>query len=255
MKLEHAVSLEIKPLTNNQITDIVLKDGYFVAKNNKVMSLINTISSFEWDTFSDSWNDLDLDNYMSDRGTYRYRRHAVFTCKKYTKDIIQLHNVPHYQSSQYNALNGDIERWYKPIENKIVGSSTFGLLIEHAMKIFNLCEINHLLDNWLSWYIEVHQFRIIANDNMDGKPTPEGIHKDGVSYIFMLPICKKNIAGGISTIYNNNLTPLSSIDISVGDLAYIDDSKVYHGVSEIKPINKDEESIRDMLVITFKKVN
>ncbi|HHB1587566.1 TPA: hypothetical protein ACN96R_003266, partial [Vibrio metschnikovii] len=67
MKLEHAVSLEIKPLTNNQITDIVLKDGYFVAKNNEVMSLINTISSFEWDTFSDSWNDLDLDNYMSDR--------------------------------------------------------------------------------------------------------------------------------------------------------------------------------------------
>ncbi|WP_217532265.1 2OG-Fe dioxygenase family protein [Vibrio metschnikovii] len=63
------------------------------------------------------------------------------------------------------------------------------------------------------------------------------------------------MAGGISTIYNNNLTPLSSIDISVGDLAYIDDSKVYHGVSEIKPINKDEESIRDMLVITFKKVN
>ncbi|EKO3902122.1 2OG-Fe dioxygenase family protein, partial [Vibrio metschnikovii] len=34
-----------------------------------------------------------------------------------------------------------------------------------------------------------------------------------------------------------------------------DDSKVYHGVSEIKPINKDEESVRDMLVITFKKVN
>ncbi|WP_217543470.1 2OG-Fe dioxygenase family protein [Vibrio metschnikovii] len=105
--------------------------------------------------------------------------------------MIQLHNVPHYQSSQYNALNGDIERWYKPIANKIVGSSTFGLLIEHAMKIFNLREINHLLDNWLSWYIEVHQFRIIANDNMDGKPTPEGIHKDGVSYIFMLTICKK----------------------------------------------------------------
>ncbi|WP_217524492.1 2OG-Fe dioxygenase family protein [Vibrio metschnikovii] len=63
------------------------------------------------------------------------------------------------------------------------------------------------------------------------------------------------MAGGISTIYNNNLTPLSSIDMSVGDLAYIDDSKVYHGVSEIKPMNKYEESIRDMLVITFKKVN
>ncbi|WP_308169303.1 2OG-Fe dioxygenase family protein [Vibrio metschnikovii] len=45
------------------------------------------------------------------------------------------------------------------------------------------------------------------------------------------------------------------MDMSVGDLAYIDDSKVYHGVSETKPINKDEESIRDMLVITFKKVN
>ncbi|WP_217543447.1 hypothetical protein [Vibrio metschnikovii] len=94
MKLEHAVSLEIKPLTNNQITDIVLKDGYFLAKNNEVMSLINTISSFEWDTFSDSWNDLDLDNYMSDRSTYRYRRHAVFTCKNIPKTLYNYITFP-----------------------------------------------------------------------------------------------------------------------------------------------------------------
>lgn len=192
---------------------------------------------------------------MKDGGVYRYRRHAVFTCPKYTKNIVQLKNVPHYQSSQYNNLNGDIERWYKQIENDIIGSRVFGIFIEHAMKVFNLCEINYLLDDWSSWYIEAHQFRIIANGKMEGKPTPEGIHRDGVSYIFMLPICKRNVTGGISTIYSNDLVPLKSTEMSIGDIAYVDDSKVYHGVSEISPINDNQDAIRDMLVITFKKTN
>ena len=255
MVLELETTLEMKNLTNNQIADIILTDGYFLYKSNGVNSLLDQIPSYEWNNFVNSWNNLDLDNYMNDGGTYRYRRHAVFTCEKYTKNIAHLNDIPHYQSSQYNNLNGDVERWYKPVEKNTLESNVFGVLIEHALKIFNLCEISYLFDNWSSWYIEIHQFRIIATGKMEGRPTPEGIHKDGVSYVFMLPIYKKNVKGGISTVYNNDLIPLDSIDISIGDFAYVDDSKVYHGVSEIKPIDNNQESIRDMLVITFKKTN
>jgi hypothetical protein len=254
MELVLETTLEMKNFTNNQITDIILNNGYFLSKGNGVNSLLDQIPSYEWSDFVNSWNNLDLDNYMSDGGTYRYRRHAVFTCGKYTRNIVQLDNYPHYQSRQYNNLNGGVERWYKSIEKNTIESNAFGILIEHALNIFNSCEINQL-DNWPSWYIEAHQFRIIANGIMEGRPTPEGIHKDGVSYIFMLPVYIENVDGGVSTFYSNDLIPLDVTEMSVGDFAYVDDSKVYHGVSEVKPINDSQESIRDMLVITFKKTN
>ncbi|MFH4486986.1 hypothetical protein WMQ28_14125 [Vibrio metschnikovii] len=40
------------------------------------MSLINTISSFEWDTFSDSWNDLDL-VHISEHSDQSFRDYPI----------------------------------------------------------------------------------------------------------------------------------------------------------------------------------
>ena len=39
--------------------------------------------------FINSWDNLCLDNYMRDRGTYRYRRYAVFAYDNMNTQIIQ----------------------------------------------------------------------------------------------------------------------------------------------------------------------
>jgi hypothetical protein len=38
-----------------------------------------------------------------------------------------------------------------------------------------------------------HQFRIEARPGEQGKPTPEGMHRDGVDYVLVLLVDRRNI--------------------------------------------------------------
>lgn len=97
------------------IIEGIRKDGFFILdksfrdSNGILRMLENEISDSELSFFSNSWNDLKIDNYMSDNRTYRLRRHSVFTSLKFTKDIIAKPNTPHFQAVNYNTLNGGIE--------------------------------------------------------------------------------------------------------------------------------------------------
>ena len=65
----------------------------------------------DWDAFAASWNDLAPDTYLAQVGRHRRRRHAVFSAAR-TGPIQREAHQPHYQSLQYNVLQGDIERWF-----------------------------------------------------------------------------------------------------------------------------------------------
>ena len=51
-----------------------------------------------------------------------------------------------------------------------------------------------------AWHIEVHQFRIEARAERGGQPTPEGTHRDGVDYVLVLLVGRRNIASGVTTV-------------------------------------------------------
>ena len=109
-----------------------------------------------------------------------------------------------------------------------------------------------------SWYVEAHQFRIEAKNQIDGKPTPEGIHRDGVDYVLMAMVNKENVVGGITTIYDLNRNALTSFELKdFLDIAIVNDHIVYHGVSEIQLHNNinSKVGVRDILVLTFKELN
>lgn len=246
----------------NNIIESVIQNGFFILdkdfrdSNDIERILENEISASELRYFSNSWNDLKIDNYMSDNGTYRLRRHSVFTSLKFTKDIVRKPNTPHFQAVSYNTLNGGFERWYEQVIPSVVNGNAFNSILHHALLTFNEIENSKeesLTEEWKEWFIEAHQFRIIASDHEIGFPTPEGIHKDGVSYVFMKQIKRHYITGGESTIYTNFEEPIKSKLLLEGDIVYIDDTKVMHSVSEISADDKVTESFRDMLVLTFKK--
>src|ERR1700754_3178861 len=67
----------------------------------------------DWDAFRASWNDLALDTYMADGGRYRRRRHAVYAAGD--DGLVRMPHQPHYQSLDYNTLNGGVARWFEPI--------------------------------------------------------------------------------------------------------------------------------------------
>ena len=65
--------------------------------------------------FLDSWNRLEQDQYMADGGKYRKRRHAVYAIQNAGEQARLMPYQPHYQTLDYNPLNGGVARYFAPI--------------------------------------------------------------------------------------------------------------------------------------------
>jgi hypothetical protein len=63
----------------------------------------------DWASFAASWNDLPIDGFMADGGRYRRRRFAAFSVSP--EQVERKPHQPHWQSRDYNALNGGVQRW------------------------------------------------------------------------------------------------------------------------------------------------
>lgn len=231
----------------------IQKTGYsFVAKDHSLSSWLRSASDAEIGQFQDSWNDLRQDKYMADKGRYRFRRHLVMGLEKASSHAVVRHGVPHYQSSAYNRLNGDVKRWFAPIEDAVVEGRIWNALMCHLSFVFNEVEKLHSR-NATEWLIEAHQFRIIATDLDAGQPTPEGVHRDGVSYVFMMAVARENITGGESGIYDHQRNIVRKLVMSPYECVYVDDESMKHGVSPVNRLVSGKDAYRDMLVVTFKR--
>lgn len=201
----------------------------------------------DWDAFAKSWNDLGLDTYMADHGRYRRRRHAVFLAS--ANNIEKLPHRAHFQTLDYNALNGGIERWFEPIKDEQAESQSMKTILSFCHALFS-----KLSSDVKQWLIEVHQFRIEAAADTPGLPTPEGMHRDGVDYVLVLLIKRCNIASGTTVIGSLDGSVSSSFTlIEPFDAALVDDARVYHGVTPVEPLVSDLPAYRDVLVVTFRK--
>ncbi len=199
----------------------------------------------DWSAFVQSWNDLALDTYMADGGRYRRRRHAVFAA---TPDGIHRQpHQPHYQSVEYNPLHGGIERWFEPVSPAIGAGATMQAVLQCARSIFEgLCATRR-------WKVEVHQFRIEAREHERGKPTPEGIHRDGVDYVIVLLIDRCNVTSGTTSVHALDGRELGSFTLTTPlDAALIDDARVAHGVTAVAPLDPSQPAHRDVLVVTWR---
>ena len=203
----------------------------------------------DWDAFADSWNRLELDTYMADGGRYRRRRHATFAAPA-TGAITRKPHQPHYQSLDYNPLHGGIERWFEPVEEQFGGGSSLGTILECCRSSFG-----SLAPTTAEWHVEVHQFRIEARRSETGRPTPEGLHRDGVDYVLVLLVDRQNIASGVTTIHAAGGEMLGEFTLTTPfDAAIVDDRRVAHGVTPVEPIDPNGPAHRDVLVVTFKKL-
>ena len=148
----------------------------------------------DWARFAGSWNDLALDTYMGDGGRYRRRRHATFEATA-NRAIVRQPHQPHFQSVDYNTLNGGIARWFEPIDAAVAGGASMTAILHGSRDFFEaLSPTRH-------WHVEAHQFRIEARAGERGRPTPEGVHRDGVDYVLVLLIDRVNIVSGTTTVY------------------------------------------------------
>lgn len=226
----------------------IAHDGYAFVHAVEMRDLLTRAGSLsDWQAFASSWNDLELDHYMADGGRYRRRRHAVYAATA-GGAIVRAPHQPHYQSRDYNALNGGIARWFEPVDSAIGGGATMNAIMAFSRTLFES------LAKPREWQVEVHQFRIEARPDEKGNPTPEGVHRDGVDYVLVLLVDRQNIASGTTTVHALNGDELGAFTLTVPlDAALLDDSRVAHGVTSIEPVDMARPAYRDVLVVTWRR--
>lgn len=199
-----------------------------------------------WEDFASYWENLALDEHMADQGTYRYRRYSEFSFKVGGK-LHKLPHAPYEQAKHINTLNGGVARRFLPLEDGMVEHPFFIALLTGMAEIFD-----GAAGATCDWNIRLHPYRIVTNEFEQGKPTPEGRHRDGVDYIVMMLIDRIGINGGTTRVSNPLNKTLWEGTLSNGlDVILGDDRQIMH---EVSPINGNEngvEGYRDALVIAF----
>ncbi len=204
----------------------------------------------DWAGFAESWNDLGMDTYMADGGRYRRRRHAAFSID--AGGIKRKPHQPHYQSRDYNALNGGLARWFEPVKPAVAEHPAMQAILQTCFAIFNAA--TPAATRPAAWHVETHQFRIEAQPGELGQPTPEGLHRDGVDWVLVLLVRRENVASGVTSIYDLQQRCLGSFTLATPlESALVDDGRVYHGVTAIEPLVAGVPAYRDVLVATFRR--
>lgn len=204
----------------------------------------------DWAGFAASWNDLGLDRFMADGGRYRRRRFAAFAVGG--GQIRRKPHQPHYQSRDYNALNGGIARWFEPVSEAIGHHPAATAILRVCDALFTGLTPPDLRPD--RWHVEMHQFRIEARPDQEGSPTPEGLHRDGVDWVLVLLVRRENVERGETNITDLQRALVSSFTLAEPmDAALVDDSRVFHGVTPIRPLDPAQPSFRDVLVVTFRR--
>lgn len=221
--------------------ETIARAGWAFSSSAATWSAIDPIDADAWRAFKESWHNLGPDRYMADGGRYRRRRHAVL--KLADGKLTRLPPQPHYQSRDYNPLNGGIQRRFAQVKASVLESPVFAALANLCVDIFEL--------QAAVGPVEVHQFRIEAGET-SGRPTPEGMHRDGVDHVGIFLIDRCNVAAGTTVIRADNEPVLTEFTlINALDAAFIDDHRVRHGVTPIFRIDSAQDAWRDVLVLTF----
>lgn len=189
-----------------------------------------------------SWDDLRQDLYLKDGGNYRKRRHSCFVAE--AGALQQVPHRMHWQSEDYNALHGGMERWFEPIEPAVASGTAWQKLL---LSVADVCSACRPVPRW---FIEAHQFRIDTRDGI-GRPTPEGAHRDGVDFVAVLLIGRHAIKGGETRVFEASGPDGQRFTLTEPwSLLLLDDARMIHESTPIQPL--DDYGWRDTLVLTFR---
>lgn len=188
------------------------------------------------------WDDLPRDPYLKDGGRYRFRRHSSYEIEREA-----LHLVPHrahWQSLDYNALHGGIERWFEPSQMALTSNPAWQSLL------LGLAHLLNGLKPVKTWFVEAHQFRIDTTDGI-GRPTPEGAHRDGVDFVAVFLLNRVGIKGGETRIFEANGSAGLRFTLSQPwSVLLMNDESMIHESTPIQPIGS--YGYRDTLVLTYR---
>lgn len=243
-------SLATRETPVRNVADALTERGYIHVPAPEFRALLQS-SDESWAQFAASWDRLGPDRFMADGGRYRSRRFAAFEACDET--VIRKAHQPHFQSRDYNPLNGDIQRWFDPIAPETIDSPILCGIFRMFTPLFTMLDRR---EPTTSWHCEAHQFRIETSPAELGRPTPEGLHRDGVDWVVVMLTGRQNVIEGTTEIGAPDGRPLGRFTLcDQGDTVILDDRRVRHGVTPIRAIAEGVPAYRDALVVTWSAVN
>lgn len=198
--------------------------------------------------FLSDWPELEADTYLKKGSHFRFRRFNYFYFMPDGTGVKPFPPMPYYQSGDYNRYAGDVQRHFSPFSYAAKHNPFL-----HALIQFNFEQLPLTPERRNGpWKVESHQIRVVARANEKGEPTPEGVHQDGVDFVFVYLIGRNNIKGGESIIHDTDGNDLYRHTLeNPFDALVVWDPKVFHGATSIVPDDITKEGFRDILLIGF----
>jgi hypothetical protein len=230
------------PLTAPEQLGATLSAQGFVVLGASSVCALAGVSLASLQALQPSWNDLPPDQYLKDGGRYRRRRHASFEVT--TDELKATPHRAHWQPVSYNALHGGMQRWFEPMAADVVQQAAWSALLRWLARVASAEQGEQ------TWFTEAHQFRIDTTDGI-GRPTPEGAHRDGVSWVAVFLIDRQGIKGGETRVFDMDSPRGQRFTLSEPwSLLLLDDTRVIHETTPIQP--EQDGGWRDTLVITLR---
>lgn len=234
----------VPPLTRLPDLDAQMREHGYAVLDAQAACALAACDLSELQAWNPGWDTLPPDQYLKDGGRYRRRRHASFIV-----DGQALAPVPHrahWQPVSYNALHGGMERWFEPMEPRITQAPAWSRLMAA------LAGVASRLKGAQPWYCEAHQFRIDTTDGI-GRPTPEGAHRDGVDLVAVFMVARSGIQGGETRVFQADGPAGVRFTLSQPwSVLLLDDTRVIHESTPIRPLQPGQAGHRDTLVITLR---
>jgi hypothetical protein len=224
-----------------QVASALRERGYAIVSPAGVRELTGCTAD-ELDALLPSWQALPPDRYLRDGGHYRRRRHSCFVVDGSVVEPTP--HRPHWQPVEYNALHGGMQRWFEPMLATDIARPAWHRLLQ---SLGGLCS---QVQRPQPWYVEAHQFRIDTTDGI-GRPTPEGAHRDGVSFVAVFLLARHDIKGGETRVFDANGPAGQRFTLAEPwSLLLLDDERVIHETTPIQPTGGG--GWRDTLVLTYR---
>jgi hypothetical protein len=199
--------------------------------------------------FARHWDDLHLDTFMKDGGTYRYRRYGSFRYRD--GDLRRLEHGTYHQSTEVNPLNGGVQRSFEPLTDEFVADPVTRAIVDSIAGVVSACE-----PDVAEWDVKLHPFRIVTSTEQTGRPAPQGRHRDGCMFVSTVLVDRVNVSGGETSLFDDDGVLLTRQMLSEpGAFITFDDRVVLHDVTDVVPVDPGAPAHRDVLIVDFDRVD
>ncbi|MFE6049874.1 2OG-Fe dioxygenase family protein [Kitasatospora sp. NPDC056446] len=196
--------------------------------------------------FAASYDDLPPDPYLPDGGSYRYRRHTRYAYDTGTGELAVTENPGYFQTRENNPFAGGRTRKYEELDATVRFNPFLSALIAFNVGRLPLPQVRR-------WAVQAHCVRIVARADQAGRPTPEGVHRDGCTFISLHMVDRRNIAGGLTSVYSPEGEPITEKLFTAHlDSLYGEDVRIRHGVGDVSVADPAAgPGTRDMLLMSY----